>query len=91
MTIAMDDPVAFFRSVAAAHSRCFWLDGGGAREWSGRRSILGWLDDDDVSLSYSRARGEVTRCSSGRVTGGWCIATVCTVDITLPGRRRVHG
>ena len=24
---------------------CFWLDGGGAREWSGRRSIIGWLDE----------------------------------------------
>ncbi|UFN42773.1 anthranilate synthase component I family protein [Nocardioides okcheonensis] len=55
------DPVDFFTSVAAAHRRCFWLDGGGAREWSGRRSIIGWLDDDDVSLSFSAARGEVTR------------------------------
>ena len=42
-------PAAYFREVAAAHPRCFWLDGGGAREWSGRRSIIGWLDDDDVS------------------------------------------
>ena len=28
-------PSPFFRDVAAAHPRCFWLDGGGAREWSG--------------------------------------------------------
>ena len=42
------------------HPRCFWLDGGGAREWSGRRSIIGWLDEDDVSLSWSAARREVT-------------------------------
>ena len=55
----MTDPVSFFREVAAAHPRCFWLDGGGAREWSGRRSIIGWLDDDDVSLTWSAARGEV--------------------------------
>ena len=47
--------------MAAAHDRCFWLDGGGARPWSGRRSILGWLDDDDVSLTYDAARGEVVR------------------------------
>lgn len=60
------DPVASFRSVAAAHRRCFWLDGGGAREWSGRRSLIGWLDDDDVSLTYSAARREVTRHVGGR-------------------------
>ena len=55
------DPVPFFADVAARHPRCFWLDGGGARPWSGRRSILGWLDDDDVSLTYDAARREVTR------------------------------
>ena len=55
----MTDPVSFFRDVAATHLRCFWLDGGGAREWSGRRSIIGWLEDDDVSLSWSASRGEV--------------------------------
>ena len=55
------DPAAYFREVAAAHPRCFWLDGGGAREWSGRRSIIGWLDDDDVSLTYDAARREVRR------------------------------
>ena len=56
----MTDPVSFFRSVAARHPRCFWLDGGGAREWSGRRSIIGWLEEDDPSLSWSAARQEVT-------------------------------
>ena len=63
-------------TVAAAHPRCFWLDGGGAREWSGRRSLVGWLDDDDVSLTYDaatraghparrrpRARWSATTCS----------------------------
>jgi para-aminobenzoate synthetase len=61
----MTDPVPFFRDVVAAHPRCFWLDGGGAREWSGRRSIIGWLDDDDVSLTYDAARREVVRHASG--------------------------
>ena len=67
----MSDPVSFFRDVAARHRRCFWLDGGGAREWSGRRSIIGWLDDDDVSLSWSAARREVRehRASSSTVVG----------------------
>ena len=60
------DPVALFERTAAAYERCFWLDGGGAREWSGRRSILGWLEPDDVSLSYDAARGEVTRHAAGR-------------------------
>ena len=54
-----------FRAVAAAHARCFWLDGGGAREWSGRRSIVGWLEDDDVSLTYDAARREVRRHAGG--------------------------
>lgn len=62
---AIDDIEAVFAEVAQEHPRCFWLDGGGAREWSGRRSLIGWLADDDVSLTYSRARGEVTRHVGG--------------------------
>ncbi len=54
-----------FREAAAAHERCFWLDGGGAREWSGRRSLIGILEPDDVSLTYSAARREVTRHVDG--------------------------
>lgn len=61
----MTDPIAFFREVAAEHRRCFWLDGGGAREWSGQRSLIGWLDDDDVSLTYSAADRLVTRHAGG--------------------------
>ncbi|TGN63434.1 anthranilate synthase component I family protein [Nocardioides eburneiflavus] len=65
------DPVSFFRDVASRHARCFWLDGGGAREWSGRRSIIGWLDEDDASLSWSAARRVVTlhEAGSARVVG----------------------
>jgi para-aminobenzoate synthetase len=59
------DPAAAFRAVSATHPRCFWLDGGGAREWSGRRSIVGWLEDDDVSLTYDAARREVRRHAGG--------------------------
>jgi para-aminobenzoate synthetase len=62
----MTDPAAFFREVAATHRRCFWLDGGGAREWSGRRSLVGWLEDDDVSLTYDAAARTVTRHVDGR-------------------------
>ncbi|GAA4706456.1 anthranilate synthase component I family protein [Nocardioides conyzicola] len=60
------DPVAFFRSVASSHERCCWLDGGGAREWSGRRSLVGWLAPEDVSLTYDAAARLVTRHANGR-------------------------
>lgn len=63
-----EDPIEFFGAVATEHRRCFWLDGGGAREWSGQRSMIGWLGDDDVSLTYDAARGEVTRHVSGTAT-----------------------
>ena len=67
----LDDPAAYFREVADRHPRCFWLDGGGAREWSGRRSMIGWLDPDDVSLTYDARTGLVTRHAAGaaRVAG----------------------
>ncbi len=63
----MDDVESFFADVAAEHARCFWLDGGGAREWSGRRSMVGWLDDDDVSLTFHAGPREVRRHAGGRV------------------------
>ncbi|WP_372735565.1 anthranilate synthase component I family protein [Nocardioides sp.] len=62
------DPAAAFREAAAGHARCFWLDGGGARDWSGTRSLIGWLEPDDVSLTFSAARREVTRHVGDRAT-----------------------
>jgi para-aminobenzoate synthetase len=44
----------------------FWLDGGGARTWSGRRSIIGTLGDRDVSLTYDGSARVVTRHQGGR-------------------------
>ena len=64
----MTDPVSFFLDVAATYPRSFWLDGGGAREWSGRRSMVGWLDADDVSLTYDAAVRVVTRHVGGAST-----------------------
>jgi para-aminobenzoate synthetase len=58
-----------FARIAAEHERCFWLDGGGTQSWSGRRSILGWLEKDDLSLSYDAVTGEVREHPSGRVVG----------------------
>ena len=59
------DAAEAFTEVAAQHRRCVWLDGGGAREWSRQRSIIGWLDEDDVSLTYDAERREVTRHAGG--------------------------
>src|SRR4051794_6445658 len=62
-------PLEEFRRIAAKHDRCFWLDGGGSQRWSGRRSIMGWLAEDDLSLTYDAVRREVTEHPSGRVVG----------------------
>jgi para-aminobenzoate synthetase len=62
-------PLEEFRAIAAAHDRCFWLDGGGSQDWLGSRSIMGWLDDDEVSLTYDAVRREVVEYPSGRVVG----------------------
>ena len=59
------DPVAAFRDVARTRSRMYWLDGGGSREWSGPRSIIGWLEEDDVSLTYDASRRQVWRVTGG--------------------------
>ena len=63
------NPLETFRRVAERHDRCFWLDGGGSQPWSGRRSIVGRLDDDDLSLTYDATRREVVEHPSGRVLG----------------------
>ena len=62
----MITPGAHFADIARTHARCFWLDGGGAREWSGRRSLIGWLDGDDVSITYDARTRLVTRHCGGR-------------------------
>jgi para-aminobenzoate synthetase len=80
------DPLSAFRELAGSHDRMFWLDGGGAREWSGRRSIIGWLTDDDVSLSYDAARREVWRVTgTGRELVGDDIFTVLAQEIRRDG------
>ncbi len=62
----MNEPVLdTVRDGLATSDRVFWLDGGGARDWSGRRSLVGVLGDDDVSLSYDAATREVTRHRAG--------------------------
>ncbi|MGH3509488.1 MAG: anthranilate synthase component I family protein [Nocardioidaceae bacterium] len=58
------DPAEVFVDLARDHDRMFWLDGGGSREWSGRRSLLGALSADDVSLTYDGGTRRVTRHTS---------------------------
>ncbi len=78
----MSDPVSVFRTIAAEHPRCFWLDGGGAREWSGRRSLIGWLTPEDVSLTYDAGARLVTRHAGGRsVVVGDDVFTVLEAEL----------
>ena len=55
-----------FRDVAERHARAFWLDRVHPLGWPGLGSVVGWLSDDDVSLSLDAATGLVTRHVTGR-------------------------
>ncbi|MBF4161174.1 anthranilate synthase component I family protein [Nocardioides acrostichi] len=57
----MSPPEQWFPEIARTHARCVWLDGAGGRGWSGRRSLVGWLEPEDPSLTYDAARREVRR------------------------------
>jgi len=63
----MSEPVLDAVEEGFARSdRVFWLDGGGSRDWSGRRSLVGVLAEDDVSLTFDATRCEVTRHQGNR-------------------------
>jgi para-aminobenzoate synthetase len=80
------DPVKAFLAGAARHDRMFWLDGGGARPWSGHRSLLGFLDEDDVSLTYDAGAREVRRHQGGRsVAVGDDVFTVLAGELARDG------
>ena len=61
-----EDVIETVRAGFARSDRLFWLDGGGSRDWSGRRSLVGVLDEDDVSLSFDAGRQEVSRHQGDR-------------------------
>jgi para-aminobenzoate synthetase len=67
----MAEATAVFRDVAARHRRCVWLDRSHAAGWTTIGPMIGWLEDDDVSLSYDAASRTVTRHagSEDRVVG----------------------
>src|SRR4051794_7370708 len=56
---------AAFRALAAQHARCFWLDRVHERGWPGLGPVMGWLADDDLSLTFDAASGLVSRHASG--------------------------
>ena len=62
----MADAATTFRTTVAAHPRCFWLDRTHPRGWPDLGSVIGWLTDDDVSLSLDPLTGHVLRHASGR-------------------------
>lgn len=84
--------VGAVRAGLARSDRVFWLDGGGARDWSGSRSLVGVLADDDVSLSYDAARREVTRHAGGtdEVVGDDVFAVLEAELARDAGDPRVH-
>jgi para-aminobenzoate synthetase len=55
--------------VAQRHPRMFWLDSSGARRWSGRFSYVGWLEDDDLSITFDVATRTLTEHGRRRVAG----------------------
>jgi para-aminobenzoate synthetase len=63
---AVTDGRDLLRRVAAGHQRCFWLDRVHPRGWPGLGSVVGWLEDDDVSITYDAASRSVTRHAGGR-------------------------
>jgi len=88
MSLAMSPVETAFRRAADEHQRCFWLDGGGARDWSGSRSLIGILEPDDVSLTYSAATGEVTRHADGdAVVVGSDVFTVLEEELAAGSHR----
>ncbi|MDX6300078.1 MAG: para-aminobenzoate synthetase [Nocardioidaceae bacterium] len=85
------DLEATFVDVARRHERMFWLDGGGSRAWSGRRSILGHLRDEDVSLTYDAHARQVCRHQHGHaeVVGDDVFTVLCGELARDAGDRRV--
>ena len=57
----MADAPDLLRTVAAQHPRCFWLDRVHPRGWPGQAPVVGWLADDDVSITYDAATRSVSR------------------------------
>src|SRR5690606_7951142 len=56
----------------------FWLDGAGAMEWSGRHSVVGWLEESDPSVvapasidAFAAVEGALAELASHERLVGW--------------------
>jgi anthranilate/para-aminobenzoate synthase component I len=75
-------PEEQFAEMARTHPRCFWLDAGPGVGPT-QQSIMGALRDDDISLTYDAARGEVLRHRGDDVTPvGTDIFTVLEAELS---------
>lgn len=83
----MREPEEVFAELAAGSERCFWLDGGGSREWSAQHSLLGVLDPEDLSLTYDATTRQVRAHPSGEVLGDDIFEVL---DSLLDGDPDVH-
>ncbi len=59
------EPEDFFAAHAAGRERAYWLDGSGARSWSGRLSVVGWLEPADLSLTQHAGPQQVVAHRAG--------------------------
>jgi para-aminobenzoate synthetase len=72
------DPEVVAVGLARRHPRMFWLDGAGAREWSGRCSVIGWLEESDPSVvapasvdAFAAVEGALAEAASHERLVGW--------------------
>lgn len=89
------DPEAVAVALALRHRRMFWLDGAGPREWSGRRSVVGWLEESDPSVlgpvsidAFAAVNGALAGAASHERLVGW-FGYAARPD--LPARRDESG
>ena len=72
--------------VFAGSRRCVWLDGGGARDWSGRRSIVGRLTIEEIIRDRAAFASAVAEEAESSLTGqGLVLDTFQLQDIQAEG------
>ena len=49
----------------AERPRSFWLDGSGSRPWSGRMTYVGWLEPEEMSVTFRAASRTVLAHRAG--------------------------
>ncbi|HYO33076.1 MAG TPA: aminodeoxychorismate synthase component I [Nocardioidaceae bacterium] len=85
------EPEDFFVAHVAGRDRSWWLDGGGARAWSGRMTYIGWLRPSDLSVTYSVATGVAAHGSGSAVAGHRPPPSHADVSSDLPAATDIFG